>query len=64
MPEEKACIDHDHETGKPRGILCRMCNLGLGHFKDSPELLRKAAEYLERTDFLTEEAAAELHETL
>lgn len=39
-------IDHSHKTGKIRNILCRTCNTGLGHFKDSPELLLKAAEYL------------------
>lgn len=39
-------VDHDHATGKARGILCRSCNTGLGHFKDSPSLLRRAATYL------------------
>ena len=39
-------IDHDHETGEVRALLCPTCNSGLGHFKDSPELLIKAAKYL------------------
>lgn len=39
--------DHDHETGAPRGILCRNCNLALGNMFDSPERLRAAAAYLE-----------------
>lgn len=39
-------IDHDHETGKVRGILCASCNTGLGLFKDAPEVLNMASEYL------------------
>ena len=40
-------IDHDHKTNKVRGLLCDQCNKGLGHFKDSKELLLKATKYLE-----------------
>ena len=42
-----ACIDHCHTTNKLRGILCAMCNKGLGHFKDNTELLTNAINYLE-----------------
>ena len=40
-------VDHDHVTGKIRGFLCRHCNLGLGHFRDSEESLKSAVAYLE-----------------
>lgn len=39
-------IDHDHKTNKIRGLLCKHCNFGLGHFQDDINLLRKAIEYL------------------
>lgn len=39
-------IDHDHNTGKIRGLLCFSCNVGLGHFKDDITLLEKAIEYI------------------
>ena len=42
-------IDHDHETGKVRGILCEPCNLMLGFAKDRTSVLRAGAEYVERT---------------
>lgn len=42
----RLALDHDHVTGKFRGGLCSNCNTALGMFKDDPELLRKAIDYL------------------
>lgn len=40
-------FDHCHTTGKFRGLLCAHCNTSLGRFRDDPQRLRRAAEYLE-----------------
>lgn len=40
-------LDHSHETGRLRGILCLNCNVGLGHFKDDKQVLLKAADYVD-----------------
>ena len=48
------CVDHDHGTGKIRGILCGNCNRAIGLFFDNPKTLIAAAMYLERTTVLHE----------
>lgn len=44
---EKLCVDHDHETGQVRALLCRPCNIALGALRDNSALMRKAADYVE-----------------
>ena len=41
-------VDHDHDTGRIRGVLCDRCNRALWYLRDNPDLLRRAADYLER----------------
>lgn len=41
-------VDHDHTTGKIRGLLCHGCNTGIGLLGDTKESLKKALAYLER----------------
>lgn len=42
-----AHVDHCHQTGRVRGILCSLCNKGLGCFKDNPEHLTAATKYIQ-----------------
>ena len=52
-PEERTLhVDHDHETGAIRGLLCFRCNNALGDFREEYELFRRAADYLDRDDEL------------
>ena len=47
--EYSLCVDHCHTTEKPRGLLCRPCNLALGNSNDDPDTLRRLAQYAEET---------------
>jgi len=59
LEEGKRCIDHNHKTGKARGILCSKCNIRLGHFEsvyNDIELFNKYLIYLGLTEANTNHA--------
>lgn len=45
--DRRLCVDHDHSTGKIRGLLCRFCNTGVGDFKEDVDRMFRAINYLE-----------------
>jgi hypothetical protein len=46
--EKPLCVDHCHDTGEVRGLLCNNCNTGIGMLRDDPMLVLRAYEYLEK----------------
>lgn len=45
---EKLVVDHCHDSGDVRGLLCAPCNMAIGLFKDNPEYLQQAIQYLQQ----------------
>lgn len=49
--DRKLNIDHCHTTGVVRGLLCNVCNTGLGKVREDPDTLRRAVEYIENVNY-------------
>src|SRR5690349_12727431 len=47
----KYAVDHDHDTGRIRGLLCAKCNTAIGLMRNNPDLLMRAVHYLRDADF-------------
>lgn len=54
----RLAVDHCHTTGQNRALLCLNCNQGLGKFKDNPELLMAAAQYLSKHEKASDQQLA------
>lgn len=50
--KQTAHIDHNHQTGMVRGLLCSTCNRGIGYFKDNIIILKNAIDYLEKDKYI------------
>lgn len=49
--KKRLAIDHDHKTGKLRGLLCHKCNMGIGMFNEDVSLLINAINYINNTEW-------------
>jgi len=58
--ERNLAVDHCHASGNVRKLLCSMCNQALGLFKDNPDVLIKAAEYVQTTFVLPEDVEIDM----
>lgn len=48
VKKKPLCVDHDHDTGAVRGLLCGPCNLGIGKLADDPVIIANAVKYLKK----------------
>jgi hypothetical protein len=48
VKRKSLCVDHDHDTGAVRGLLCSPCNLGIGKLADDPVIIHSALKYLKK----------------
>ena len=63
QPDKPLYVDHCHLTKAVRGLLCHQCNIALGHMKDDPVRLERAAHYIRRTTALNNHADSNISPT-